>query len=166
VLEIAIAVAATDPDATSSSKEQLQFMNQALKMGFTQEQFGAALAEVAGDGAAALGALLESSVAQIGDSATEARKPSMVLKDGMNLGGESEDTDPSSPDDSAPPAAPDATYHAPPGFQLTMVCSCFVGADQNRWVLGICYDLPPYLVPLLPTRGVCGASDALPLYLF
>ena len=153
MLEIAVAVAATDPDATSSSKQQLQFMNQALKMGFTQEQFGAALAEVAGDGSAALGALLESSVAQIGDSATEARKPSVVLKDGMNLVGESEDTESSSLE---PPAAPDATYHAPPGFQLTMVCSCFVVVDQNRWVMGICHNLPPFLVPLLPTRGVCG----------
>ena len=136
-------------------------MNQALKMGFTQEQFSAALTEVAGDGAAALGALLESSVAQIGDSATEARKPSVVLKDGMNLAGESEDTSPPSPE---PPDA-SRSYHALPGFQLTMICSCFIMVDQNRWAMGILpsratMSCSVYPLPLTPCgmiyRGVCG----------
>lgn len=77
----------------SKGASNLKFMNQALKLGFTQEEFQSALKHSGGDGMTAVASLLEDKVNSIGDQSPTSTVPptrqSISLTDGEGLTKES-----------------------------------------------------------------------------
>lgn len=142
-LSLPVEVADSPKEKESVNKARLHCLNQALKLGFTQDQFQDALKKTGGDGTLAIAQLMESSVGSIGDagvtsSDSTARRPTVVLTDARTLLSESEVTDdghveePTEQNDKTQDATDQLSFTAGPGFQLQMICTCTTLTGSSR----------------------------------